>query len=239
MGLYLVWKDKGLLSQDCLFKFKKTLAQKSGALVKSRLNIGHTGTLDPFAEGLLLVGTGEGTKLLAPLTGLDKSYQARMFMGASSDSLDETGALILPESPLSLNLENITNKIQDFLPKAVGKIMQVPPALSAIKVDGKRAYDRVRAGERVEMTARPAEIISIEHESLREFILEKGSASVPGLEWVFRVQVAAGTYIRSLARDWGEALCGFPGMLLDLRRSAIGPFEIGAPLERAATGIQV
>lgn len=221
MGLYLVWKPKGISSGDALFNFKKEL--QSGA--RNRLGFGHTGTLDPFAEGLLLVGTGEGTKLLAPLQGLDKTYRAQMLWGVSSASLDTESALRWSDTFDGQMLS--PEKLAAFAATKVGAFSQVPPEFSAVHVDGRRAYEWAREGQPKELKARNAEILKLQSLALRS--LEFGGRKV--WAWDFEVQVSSGTYIRCLARDWGMEFGAFPGMLKELVRTCIASFEYGYPLE--------
>lgn len=252
MALALVWKPPGEGSQQFLGRLKREW--KVGG--KSREGIGHTGTLDPFAEGLLCVGTDEGTKLLHPLTGLSKSYRARFVFGVTSDTLDVTGAL----SPQKLaNPDALATffetSAQNFLDSKLGRFEQVPPQFSAVHVDGKRAYDWAREGVTKELKSRTAELLGARSRGwqrltsaellstslgvargaeafqvfpratkpeLAPVALEKG----PLYAWDVELSVSSGTYIRSLARDWGLELAGAPGLLSSLVRTRIGPFEL-------------
>ncbi|MBS1984225.1 MAG: hypothetical protein JST16_08635 [Bdellovibrionales bacterium] len=222
MGLALLWKNRGPGSQDLLGNFKRELALPG----KSRTGIGHTGTLDPFAEGLLLVGFGEGTKIISPLVGLPKTYEATLFLGVSSDSLDDTGTLQWLGTPeLEAKLKAITEaQLSSFLAGQLGTFEQIPPQLSAIHVDGKRAHEWAREGVVKEMKPRSCELLAAEH--LGWEIQTREAHSVGA--WRFRVRVSSGTYVRSFARDWGEALVGSPGLLSRLVRSEIGPFGFPA-----------
>ncbi len=235
MGLYLVWKAPGPSSGQALSRFKLDLG-----LGRGREGIGHTGTLDPFAEGLLLVGTGEATKLLTPLVGLPKTYEAEMLLGLSSDTLDLQGQLAwMPASDRAALAEACAAERspwggaarQEFLGAKRGDFLQRPPAFSALKVDGKRAYELARKGQEVELKLRPATILE-----LRELAgpsAQTGSEGVLSGEgfvgWSFEVRVSSGTYIRCLARDWGQELCGHPGLLRSLVRTSIGPFAGARP----------
>lgn len=216
MGLYLLWKSPGLSSGDSLANFKREL----GLPGKSREGIGHTGTLDPFASGILLVGTEEATKLLAPLNGLDKTYEATALLGVTSDTLDPEGALTAGGD---LSVSEAT--LEAFLKARPVDFSQIPPAFSAIQVDGQRSYDLARKGKAVELKARPAKLLSARHLGL-----EKGEfRGHPVLRWRFEVRVGSGTYIRCLARDWGLELTGAAGMLESLVRTAVGPFRMPEP----------
>ncbi len=219
MGLALFWKKAGVGSQETLGQFKESLG-----LGKSRYGIGHTGTLDPFAEGILCVGISEGTKILAPLVGLQKNYIVRMALGAASSSFDLTGTITWPEKLMnSIALkEKLEAKIQGYLASKIGEFSQIPPQLSAVHVDGKRAYEWARAGVQKELKSRPAQILSAKHHSLEIESFEGKDLLI----WNFEVEVSSGTYIRALARDWGLELCGIEGFLTRLIRNRIGPFSM-------------
>jgi tRNA pseudouridine55 synthase len=226
MGLHLLWKERGLGSQDLLGLHKKA----QGLPGKGRTGIGHTGTLDPFAEGWLLVGTGEGTKLLSALQGLDKTYEATLFFGATTVPLDDTEDLRWPEDPAwqpfpGSSQPDIEGQLRAFLAQQIGRAEQVPPAHSAVRVEGKRSYEWARAGTPKEMKSRPFEIFETEHLGYRAATQEGRSIGF----WRFRVRASAGTYIRSFARDWGLALTGFPGHLVKLVRTEVGGLGRGLP----------
>ena len=232
MGLALLWKPTGIGSQEALGQFRRALAgvpELNGADSAPpkkggwRRDIGHTGTLDPFAEGLLLCGWGEGTKLLAPLTGLDKSYRAEIILGATTETLDETSALEFSEVDLPSLAKRLELEGPAWIAQKIGRFEQIPPAYSAVHVDGKRAYDLAREGKKVELKARPAEILSAR--SLEVKMTESKSGAKPLLSWTIEVSVSTGTYIRALARDWATELCGSPGYLRTLVRTGIGPFQ--------------
>jgi len=220
MALALLWKEKGVRSQDALADLLKN--QPFGAR-KGRKGIGHAGTLDPFAEGWLLVGVDEGTKFLSIFQGFDKEYDVEMLLGATSRSFDTDEEMAFPESSLgedffgtSLEAEE---KFRSFLASKVGTFDQVPPQFSAIRVGGnKRAYDYARKGETVELKARSATILSAEHKSLK---WDSTTYSKGVFRWKFTVKVSSGTYIRALSRDWAQELISFPGMLTQLVRSEI------------------
>lgn len=222
MGLALLWKSRGPGSQELLGTFKRDV----GLAGKGREGIGHTGTLDPFAEGGLVVGTGEGTKLLAPLTGLDKTYEASMVFEATSDTFDDEGQLSWAETPLDTT--RLTDEsLRAFLAQQIGEFDQIPPAYSAVHIDGKRAHEWARAGVEKELKSRRCRLVSAEHLGLGGVTLLQGK---PVTVWHFRVRVTAGTYIRALARDWGQSLVGRPGLLCRLVRSGVGPFSFGRPV---------
>lgn len=176
--------------------------------------VGHAGTLDPFAEGLLVLGLGAATRLLAHVEAQTKVYRARVLFGQETDSGDPSGEVIR-EAPTSFDPTTLNSVLDRF----VGEIEQLPPRHSAIRVDGKRAYDRARAGEEFEVPMR----------SVRVDAIEVLGSSPEHLE--LRVTCGKGTYIRSLARDIGVALGGAAhlGTLVRERTGTLG-------LEGAADG---
>ena len=212
--LALVWKSKGLSSGEALGRFKKELGLPGG-----RQGIGHTGTLDPFAEGVLLVGTDEGTKLLAPLTGLAKTYRADIVFGRTSATLDPESPSERPVDPRVIErIQALTNEsLSAFLASRLGPFEQIPPAFSAIHVNGQRSYELARKGQAVELKARPATLLKARSLGLRESGAEERV-------WTVEVEVSSGTYIRCLGRDWAQELVGFPGQLDSLVRTHVGPF---------------
>jgi tRNA pseudouridine55 synthase len=209
-GLVLVDKPQGFTSHDVVAKLRKVLGTKK---------IGHAGTLDPMATGLLLLGVDSGTKLLTFLVGADKTYEARIRLGQSTVSDDAEGEVLSSTSALHLNRAVIETEIA----KLIGRISQVPSAVSAIKVDGKRAYDLVREGKEVELKSREVEVSRFELVSEIAIVDEF-------LEFDVVVDCSSGTYIRALARDLGESL-GVGGHLRALRRTRIGEYQI----EKAST----
>lgn len=225
MSLYLLWKEAGLGSQAKLAQLKRDLA--SDGRIKNRKGIGHSGTLDPFAEGILCVGIDEGTKVLSALVGLGKTYRAEIVLGATSLTLDPESDLEFPAAAPRAPSES---KLIEFLAAQIGQHEQVPPQHSAVKVDGKRAYEHARKGQAVELKARSIEILTAQHLGLR-------AKSIDGHQtWIWTVDVAvtSGTYIRSLARDWGQLLVGHPGMLQSLVRTHLGPWQMEASENRRA-----
>jgi tRNA pseudouridine55 synthase len=171
--------------------------------------VGHLGTLDPFAKGLLVVVVGRATRLAAFAAGWTKSYEGVIRLGISTDTDDATGVSVATAPWTGIGLAQLAAVIAGFR----GGYEQRPPAYSAVKIDGERAYKRARRGETVAPAARRVEI----HE------LELVEAAVPDLQ--FRATVSGGTYLRSLARDIGAALgCG--AHLAALRRTAVGPLRV-------------
>lgn len=175
-----------------------------------KLRVGHAGTLDPFATGLLIIAIGKTTKELGKLAGLDKEYEATLALGAVSDTYDRTGKITTIPTPLPLGEE----KIKEVFQKFVGTIEQVPPMYSAKKMRGKKLYELARAGIEIERKPITVTIYSIEIGS-----------PLTARRLPLRIRCSSGTYIRTLAHDIGQALnCG--AYLEELRRTAIGPFSI-------------
>lgn len=195
-GLILLNKPSGVTSFNALNNIKKTLGTGK---------VGHTGTLDKFASGLIVALSGKMTKLVPEFTGLDKHYQAIVRLGEETETLDPEGDLIC-ESPIP-----DLKAIETVIPEFIGRIKQVPPVFSAIHIDGKRAYKRARTGEQVKIPERKIEIFNLE-------ILDWNP---PDLS--ISVHCSKGTYIRSLARDLSKA-AGSCGHLKELKRTAVGSF---------------
>jgi tRNA pseudouridine55 synthase len=204
-GIALIDKQQGFTSHDVVAKLRKLLGTKK---------IGHAGTLDPMATGLLLMGVGAGTKLMQFLSGLDKTYLATIRLGASSSTDDAQGELEELRDASQVSREQLETEIL----KLTGNIEQVPSSVSAIKVDGKRAYDLVRAGEEVVLKSRRVTVSRFE-------IVGEPLVVDKYLDINVEVDCSSGTYIRALARDLGEAL-GVGGHLTALRRTRIGSFEV-------------
>lgn len=181
-------------------------------LGKQREKVGHGGTLDPFASGVLPICFGEATKVLPFLLDADKSYEATVRFGVETDTLDCTGQVLAERPLVGLAAETLTAALAQFR----GEIAQVPPMYSALKRDGRPLYAYARAGQVVD---RPARQVSIFDLSLLEF--------APPDRARLRVRCSKGTYIRQLAADLGQYL-GVGAHLLELRRTASGPFKIEA-----------
>jgi tRNA pseudouridine55 synthase len=222
-GWLILDKPRGLGSTQAVAAAKRVLREAGYGKVK----IGHGGTLDPLAEGVLPIALGEATKLAGRMLDASKVYDFTIRFGEETDTLDTEGAVIALSDRLPTRAE-----IEAVLPRFTGPIEQVPPAYSALKVDGQRAYDRARAGEAVELATRAVTIHALDLLSADE-----GSATL-------RAHVSKGTYIRSLARDIARAL-ETVGHVTYLRRTQAGPFTLeqaisldrlneigkGAPLE--------
>jgi len=203
-GIVLLAKESGPTSFSSLHNVKKAL---------NTTKVGHTGTLDSFAQGLLVVCTGRLTRLAGNITEFDKSYKAVIRFGTETDTLEFTGNTIKTENLPSLE------KLKEVLPSFTGKLMQQPPAFSAIHVDGKRSSDLARSGQAVEIPARP---ITVYNADLLEYKLnDDGLVEACLIDFT----VSKGTYIRSLARDIGYA-CGSVAHLLGLYRTRVGNFKI-------------
>jgi tRNA pseudouridine55 synthase len=209
-GLLLLDKPAGRTSFEALGPVKRALA--SG-------KVGHAGTLDRFATGLLVVLTGKLTRLIRVFSDLDKRYIARIYFGVETETLDPEGA-VTARGPAPDG-----DRLREIAGEFVGEIEQVPPAYSAVHVDGRRAYQRVRGGEQVTLDARRVNVRSIE------------VSEYDPPEAVLDIRCGSGTYVRSLARDIAERL-GTVAHVTELRRTAIGPFgvdEAVSPDEIVAT----
>ncbi|WP_308464504.1 tRNA pseudouridine(55) synthase TruB [Ferrimicrobium sp.] len=206
-GFYALDKPVGITSQRAL-----TIAKRQLGIKKA----GHSGTLDPLASGLLVVAVGSWSRLLAFVLGADKVYYATVRCGLRTDTLDITGAVEgFQAVPSTLGAEAVQAGLASFL----GTIDQLPPAFSALKVNGVRAYALARAGEEVTLAQRSVTIYAIDLLDL--------ARSGPFLDVVIRVHCSSGTYIRSLARDLGELL-GTGATLYALRRESIGSVTLAS-----------
>ncbi|MBX7459313.1 tRNA pseudouridine(55) synthase TruB [Qipengyuania sp. 1NDH17] len=201
-GWLLLDKPRELGSTQAVGLVKRVLRQ--GGYKKTK--VGHGGTLDPLAEGVLPIALGEATKLAGRMLDASKIYDFTVSFGTQTDTLDTEGEVVATSDHVPTGED-----IAAILPQFTGAIEQAPPAYSAIKIDGKRAYDRARAGEEVVMKLRATTIHSLE-------ILDSEPAAV-----TLRAHVTKGTYIRSLARDIALAL-GSVGHVTYLRRIKAGPF---------------
>lgn len=206
-GFYVINKPFGMSSQRAVQMIKYWARDKAG---NKKIKVGHAGTLDPLATGVLIVAVGRSyTKNIDAIVATNKEYDATIFLGMTSTTDDAEGEKTIRE-PLSIpSREDVENILHTF----VGDIAQIPPAYSAIKIDGKEAYKRVRRGEVVEMRSRMVHIGAIEIVSY----------TFPHLQ--IHVTCGKGTYIRSLARDIGEAL-GTGAYLSGLVRTRVGDHMI-------------
>ncbi|MDP3952655.1 tRNA pseudouridine(55) synthase TruB [Microbacterium sp.] len=206
-GILLVDKPGGLTSHDVVARTRKALGTRK---------VGHAGTLDPMATGLLVLGVEGATRLLTYVVGADKTYTATIRLGQATSTDDAEGEIVRA-ADAAVMAEVTTAQIREGITALTGDISQVPSTVSAIKVAGRRAYELVRAGEQVELKARAVTV------SRFEVVDERRAAGVLELDVV--VDCSSGTYIRALARDLGNAL-GIGGHLTALRRTRVGPFDV-------------
>ena len=206
-GLVLIDKPTSWTSHDVVAKVRKAVGTKK---------VGHAGTLDPLATGLLVLGIESGTKLLTFLVGADKTYEATIRLGQQTISDDSESGVIKSADPDEI-AKISDGDVAREIAKLTGVIMQTPSSVSAIKVDGKRAYDLVRAGEEVQLKSREVKIHSFE---ILSFTRVSGF-----LDLQVRVECSSGTYIRALARDLGNLL-GVGGHITALRRTKVGHFDV-------------
>ena len=203
--IILIDKPAGLSSFGVVARVRRRLSMEAGKKVK----VGHTGTLDPFATGLLILLANKATKLSNQFLKLDKWYEAAICLGKTSTTGDPEGEIIEQNTEKVPTLEEVKAVVNQF----VGQITQTVPAFSAVKINGQRAYQLARRGEAVSMPTRQIEIYAIE-------IL---SYNYP--ELIIRTHVSSGTYIRTLGEDIGKAL-GVGAYLTALRRTQIGDYQI-------------
>lgn len=204
-GVLPVDKPEGPTSHDVVARVRKALATR---------RVGHTGTLDPFASGLLLLCVGPATRLAEYLTDLPKRYEAVARLGVTTDTDDRTGAVLeRTDAWRELSMPRIESAFAGL----VGELLQVPPSYSAKKVGGERLYQRARRGETVRAEPVPVRV--------RELLV----SAVRGPEVAFTVECSSGTYVRALARDAGQAL-GVGAHLVSLRRTAIGSIGVEGAL---------
>ncbi|MCT9821558.1 tRNA pseudouridine(55) synthase TruB [Microbacterium sp. W1N] len=220
-GILLVDKPGAVTSHDVVARARRALGTRK---------IGHAGTLDPLATGLLVLGVDGATRLLTYLVGLDKTYEATIRLGVATDSDDSDGVETARTDASTVSEDAVRTGILAL----TGPLDQVPSRVSAIKVGGRRAYDLARAGEHVELKARRVTVSRFDVRAFRRV------GDVLDVDVV--VDCTSGTYIRALARDLGDAL-GVGGHLTALRRTRIGPFDVadavreiepGAPLRDPA-----
>ena len=207
-GLLIVDKPAGWTSHDVVARCRRLCGTR---------RVGHAGTLDPMATGVLVLGINRATRLLTFLVGCDKTYTATIRLGQTTLTDDAEGEITASHDVAGLSAEAVQRAVADL----TGDIEQVPSAVSAIKVDGQRSYARVRAGQDVVLAARPVTVSRFE-------ILDQRTRSAAGQGvWDLDVivDVSSGTYIRALARDLGTAL-GVGGHLTELRRTRVGRFGL-------------
>lgn len=201
-GIFLLDKPQGLTSHDVVARMRRQLKMK---------RVGHGGTLDPLATGLLIIFAGNATRLFDALQDYDKEYVARFRLGEATDTQDITGTVLSRCAPDLLPVSR--ERLEEALDKFRGEIMQMPPMYSALKVGGKKLCDVARAGGEIEREARPVELKEAE------------LLSFDGGEGEIRMAVSKGFYVRTLLHDLGAAL-GTGAVMTALRRTRIGPFTL-------------
>lgn len=199
-GMINVYKEKGFTSHDVVAKMRGILGQRK---------VGHTGTLDPEAEGVLPICVGKGTRLCDMLTDHDKTYRATLLLGVTTDTQDTTGTVLKESDPSGLTEDAVRAAIHSFQ----GDYDQIPPMYSALRVDGKKLYELAREGKEIERKARRVRIHTIVIEEVR----------LP--EVVILVSCSRGTYIRTLCHDIGAQL-GVGGCMKQLLRTQVGQFVL-------------
>ena len=208
-GIIAVDKPLGVTSHDVVARLRRLAGTRK---------VGHAGTLDPAASGVLVAGIGRGTKLLQYLQGQRKTYVTRVCFGVETDSEDAEGTITATRGATLADLDSLDTAISSWR----GQVMQVPSAFSALKIQGKRAADRVRAGEEVRMQSRPItiyELVSLGEPKAGEL------AGTPVVYQDLQVTCSAGTYVRALGRDLGNQL-GVGAHLVALRRLKVGSFSV-------------
>ena len=229
-GLMVIDKPAGMSSHDVVSRMRRIAGTR---------RIGHAGTLDPAATGVLILGVNKATKLLTYLVGQDKTYDATIRLGIETLTEDAGGehTAAHPEAVEALTAvgpEQMRARILEAVAGLRGDIMQVPSAVSAIKINGVRSYARVRGGEEVELPARPVTISEFTVHSVAdgfaEYVIEDPegehmATSVPVVDCEVTVSCSSGTYVRALARDLGKAL-GTGGHLTALRRTRVGAVRL-------------
>ena len=203
-GLVVVDKPAGMTSHDVVSRVRRLAGTRK---------VGHARTLDPKATGVLVLGVNRATRLLGHLMLTEKAYDATVRLGASTTTDDAEGEVLARADASGLEEQAVREVLAGF----VGDLEQVPTAVSAIKVDGKRAYQRVRDGEQVELKARPV--------TVHELVVHAVRPAGEHLDVDLSLRCSSGTYVRAIARDAGAAL-GVGGHLTALRRTAVGPYDL-------------
>lgn len=205
--ILLVDKPTGMTSFGVVARVRRVFSQVVGKKIK----VGHTGTLDPFATGLMILLVGKGTKRSGEFLKLDKVYEAEIYLGATSSTGDPEGEIT--EAPLAQGRTLSRTGVAEVLGRFVGEIRQTPPAYSAIKIGGERAYKLARRGE----------IFTVPERKVTIYSLELLDYNFPSLK--IRAHVSSGTYIRTLAEDIGRAL-GIGAYCRELRRTKVGDYDV-------------
>jgi tRNA pseudouridine55 synthase len=203
-GLVVVDKPAGMTSHDVVARVRRLAGTRK---------VGHAGTLDPMATGVLVIGLDRATRMLGHLTLTEKSYDATVRLGATTTTDDAEGEVVASASASAVTEDAVRAALRDY----EGEIMQVPSTVSAIKVGGRRAYALAREGQEVDLPARPVTVHVIEADDFRR--------DAEFLDFRLRIRCSSGTYIRAIARDLGAALA-VCGHLTALRRTAVGPFTL-------------
>ncbi|WP_193605512.1 tRNA pseudouridine(55) synthase TruB [Nocardioides dongkuii] len=204
-GLVVVDKPGGITSHDVVARVRRLAGTRK---------VGHAGTLDPMATGVLVLGVDRATRLLGHLMLTEKGYDATVRLGVATTTDDAEGEVVATTPAAHLDEAAVRARFAEL----VGDIEQVPTAVSAIKVDGKRAYQRVRDGEEVTLKARPV--------TVHELVVRDVRPGDGVLDVDISLRCSSGTYVRAIARDVGAAL-GVGGHLTALRRTAVGPYDLG------------
>ena len=223
-GLVIVDKPGGMTSHDVVARIRRLAGTR---------RVGHAGTLDPMATGVLVVGVEKATRLLGHLTLTEKEYDATIRLGQATDTDDAEGQVIAEASAAGVTPDALRAAIAAL----TGEIQQVPPGISAIKVGGQRAYRLTREGAPPELAARPVTVSALDILDTRR---SSGPAGQELLDVDVHVTCSSGTYIRAIARDLGAAL-GTGGHLTELRRTRVGPYlaRDAATLEELAESLRV
>ena len=206
-GILPIWKEAGMTSHDVVFKLRKILGMKK---------IGHTGTLDPDVEGVLLICLGKATKLVEFLMDGEKVYQGGICLGISTETEDASGDIV---EQVAVSAEITEKKIDQMMTTMIGHIQQIPPYYSAVKVQGKKLYEYARQGIEVERPIRHATI-----KEFRRISQLRHNTDQETVEWDFYVRCSKGTYVRTLAVDLGVKL-GYPAHMSHLQRMETGGFS--------------
>ena len=208
-GVIVVDKPAGITSHGVVARVRRLAGTRK---------VGHAGTLDPMATGVLVIGVGKATRLLGHMTLHDKRYLATVRLGQETITEDAEGTITASQGAAGLDAQLVRSAAATFL----GDIDQVPSSVSAIKVDGVRSYKRVRSGEEIELAARRVTITRLDVGAVQPGLADDG---IPVVDVELDVECSSGTYIRALARDLGRLL-GVGGHLVALRRTRVGPFTV-------------
>ena len=213
-GLVVVDKPSGITSHDVVARVRRLAGTRK---------VGHAGTLDPMATGVLVVGVERATRLLGHLMLTDKAYDATVRLGVATTTDDAEGEVVSTAATAGVDEATVRSTLAEF----VGDLLQVPTSVSAVKVDGKRAYARVRAGEDVQLEPRPV--------TVHELVVHEVRLGAEVVDVDVSLRCSSGTYVRAIARDAGARL-GVGGHLTALRRTAVGPYglEVAKTLDQLA-----